>query len=178
MANHYSIYGEKIGRQTIAVLLVIIIISSGCLSNEGNEKSDIEPVEDSIPETNPESEKENEVGEEIIVIPESVHCDDTNTHHCMLPFPSGAFLSEDSSEITGYSLSIDGEAIPDTSSAESGNMLILDRLDGFSPSTQIFTTFESTPEIAGMASQSNISPSIENAIKCLSTHENKIIKQK
>ena len=40
-------------------------------------------------------------------------------------------------------------------------MVILDRLDGFSPSTQIFTAFSSIPNISEMADQFNISPSIE-----------------
>ena len=150
-------------RKVTSVLLVLIIISSGCLSEESNVESNDQSLEESIPETNPELEQEGkEIEEETIDIQENEYCDDTNTDHCMMPFPSGAFLSVDSSEITGYSLNISGEAIPDTSSAQSGNMLILDRLDGFSPSTQIFTTFESTPEIDGMATQFNISPSVES----------------
>ena len=129
-------------RKVTSVLLVLIIISSGCLSEESNVESNDQSLEESIPETNPELEQEGkEIEEETIDIQENEYCDDTNTDHCMMPFPSGAFLSVDSSEITGYSLNISGEAIPDTSSAQSGNMLILDRLDGFSPSTQIFTTF-------------------------------------
>ena len=79
----------------------------------------------------------------------------------MLPFPSGFFLDEDESQITDYRLNITGEAIPDTNSAQSENMVILDRLDGFSPSTQIFTAFSSIPNISEMADQFNISPSIE-----------------
>ena len=78
----------------------------------------------------------------------------------MLPFPSGAFLSEDSSQDTGYRLTIDGQAIPDSRSAVSDNLVILDRLDGFSPSTQIFTAFDEVPNITGMASQFDIEASI------------------
>ena len=153
----------SLGRKSTAILLVLIIISSGCLSDENTVESNQESPGDSIPDANLEPEQENKENEEeeLISIPGNGNCDDTNTDHCMLPFPSGAFLREDSSEVTGYSLNIDGEAIPDTSSAESGNMVILDRLDGFSPSTQIFTSFESTPDIAGMATQFNISPSVE-----------------
>ena len=151
------------GRKAIATLLVLIFVTSGCLSNGDSIETDSDSTDEKIPETELELDKENnDIEEEVIHIDESEFCDDTNTDHCMLPFPSGAFLSVDSSEITGYRLSIDGEAIPDTSSAESGNMVILDRLDGFSPSTQIFTTFSSTPEISGMATQFDISPSIED----------------
>ena len=155
-------FPKSLGRKAASFFLVTILISSGCLSNEENKESDNESPEDQIPETKPESGQEQQGADvEVIDIPGSEFCDDTNTHHCMLPFPSGAFLAEDSSEITGFSLNIDGEAIPDTSSAESDNMVILDRLDGFSPSTQIFTTFESTPDIVGMATQFNISTSVE-----------------
>jgi len=157
-------YGNPLGRKAIAVLLVMVIISSGCLSDGGNVESDNESGgPEPIAETDPQPEQEEkETQEEIIDIPGSGFCDDTNTHHCMLPYPSGAFLSEDRSEITGYRLNVDGEAIPDSSSSKSGNMLILDRLDGFSPSTQIFTTFEATPDIDGMATQFNISASVES----------------
>ena len=62
----------------------------------------------------------------------------------------------DETRDTGYSLSIDGEAIPDTKSSVSDNMVILDRLDGFSPSTQIFTAFDEVPNITGMATQFDI----------------------
>ena len=149
--------GNPLVRKATSFLLVIIMISSGCLSEQDNVESEEQTIEESIPERNPELEQE-----EIIDIQGSEFCDDTNTDHCMMPFPSGAFLSVDSSEITGYSLKIDGEAIPDTASSESENMLILDRLDGFSPSTQIFTTFESTPDLDGMATQFNISRSVED----------------
>jgi len=139
-----------------SLLVVLILILPGCLGADriddveagDQEQEDIDPVGNGTI-----------IEEETIEIAGSEYCDETNQLHCMLPFPSGAFLREDSSEITGYSLNIDGEAIPDTSSAESGNMVILDRLDGFSPSTQIFTAFENTPNISGMSTQFDISPS-------------------
>lgn len=147
----------SMSRRLSSLLVVLILILPGCL---GTDESD-----DGGPE-NQEQEVVDPVGngtiieDEILEIADSEYCDQTNLLHCMLPFPSGAFLREDSAEITGYSLDIDGEAIPDTSSAESGNMVILDRLDGFSPSTQIFTAFEATPNISGMSTQFDISPSI------------------
>ena len=106
------------GRKAIATLLVLIFVTSGCLSNGDSIETDPDSTDEKIPETELELDKENnDIEEEVIHIDESEFCDDTNTDHCMLPFPSGAFLSVDSSEITGYRLSIDGEAIPDTSSA-------------------------------------------------------------
>ena len=147
----------SMSRRLPSLLVVLILILPGCLgtdvSDDGGTENQEQEVVDPVG-----NETVNE--DEILEIADSEYCDQTNLLHCMLPFPSGAFLREDSSEITGYSLDIDGEAIPDTSSAESGNMVILDRLDGFSPSTQIFTAFEDTPNISGMSTQFDISPSV------------------
>ena len=54
------------------------------------------------------AQEELEGTADIEIIPETLEiegsefCDDTNQIHCMLPFPSGAFLSEDSSQDTGF----------------------------------------------------------------------------
>tara|TARA_B100000287_G_scaffold28506_1_gene26873 strand:- start:712 stop:2673 length:1962 start_codon:yes stop_codon:yes gene_type:complete len=83
-------------------------------------------------------------------------CDNTNPDHCLLPFPSSAFLDSDSGTTTGYRLDIDGQAIPDSASAPSEDFHMLDYKDGHSPSTQVFTTFSSLPDISGLASQDSI----------------------
>ena len=130
------------------------MLFSGCTSESGDGiENDSDDIND-IPELEPEPE-------DILEINGNDFCDLTNQIHCMLPFPSGFFLDADESQITDYRLNITGEAIPDTNSAQSENMVILDRLDGFSPSTQIFTAFSSIPNITEMADQFNISPSIE-----------------
>ena len=148
----------SMSRRMSSLLIVLILVLPGCLGTERITDEETQSQEQEVIDT---IENETGIEDEILEIANSEFCDETNQLHCMLPFPSGAFLREDSSEITGYSLNIDGEAIPDTSSAESGNMVILDRLDGFSPSTQIFTAFESTPDISDMSDQFDISPSIE-----------------
>ena len=138
----------------VTIIIVCSMLFSGCMneSDDGieNESNDVED----IPEIEPKPE-------DILEIKGTDFCDLTNQIHCMLPFPSGFFLDYDESQITDYRLNITGEAIPDTKSAQSENMVILDRLDGFSPSTQIFTAFSSIPDIGEMADQFNISPSIE-----------------
>ena len=146
----------SMSRRMSSLLVVLILIIPGCLGTERDPGDETQNQEQGVVDP---VENGTIIEDEILEIANSEYCDETNQLHCMLPFPSGAFLQEDSSSITGYSLNIDGEAIPDTSSAESGNMLILDRLDGFSPSTQIFTAFESTPDISGMSTQFDISPS-------------------
>ena len=72
--------------------------------------------------------------EEEISISGNSFCDNTNPDHCLLPFPSSAFLNSDSGTITGYRLDIDGQAIPDSASAESEDFHMLNNKDGHSPS--------------------------------------------
>ena len=140
----------------------IIIVSSMLFSGCRSESDD--RIEN---DSNEESENINDTSgiepttEDILEITGNDFCDLINQIHCMLPFPSGFFLDDDESQITDYKLNITGEAIPDTNSAQSDNMIILDRLDGFSPSTQIFTAFSSTPNITEMADQFNIPPSVQ-----------------
>ena len=133
------------------ILVVFSMLLAGCTGESDNDSNDmpIDGVQDEDNNLDPTPEESLEIGG-------SDFCDNTNQIHCMLPFPSGAFLEEDASETTGFRLAIDGEAIPDTRSSVSDNMVILDRLDGFSPSTQIFTAFEEIPNITGMATQFNI----------------------
>lgn len=147
-----------LGRRAVSILLASILLSSGCLSSENEVDSEPEPIVDS----NPDIEHVNQTDSgESVSIPGSPNCDDTNTDHCMLPFPSGSFLDANTGTETGYSLSIPGSAIPDTNSAVTENMVILDRLDGFSPSTQIMTSFGSqVPDISNLASQFDIAPSV------------------
>ena len=142
-------------KRTIATLLVSLLLLSGCLADEASEVPEIEDcIGDSCENEN--TTVEEEVPEEEISISGTNFCDNTNPDHCLLPFPSSAFLDPDSLTTTGYRLDIDGQAIPDSASAPSEDFHMLDYKDGHSPSTQIFTTFSSLPDISGMASQDSI----------------------
>ena len=129
----------------------------GCtLENAENYNSDA---------TNPDQsciyEEDEEIDEpEIILSSQSEFCDDVNPHHCMLPFPAPTFLLDDESSNTGYRLHIPGEAIPDSGSTPTDEFHMINRLDGYSPSTQIFTAFDSTPNVSQMADQYNIGDSL------------------
>ena len=142
-------------QRTISTLLVSLLLLSGCL---GDEASEVPEIEDCIGDSceNENTAVEEEVLEEEISISGTNFCDNTNPDHCLLPFPSSAFLDPDSLTTTGYRLDIDGQAIPDSASAPSEDFHMLDYKDGHSPSTQIFTTFSSLPDISGMASQDSI----------------------
>ena len=152
-----------------AALVTLSILLSGCTGGDGGPDSESEEItgctDQDAENYNPNATVSDssciypQPEEESILIEETGYCDDTNPYHCMMPFPSGAFLEEDAASMTGYALVIPGEAIPDTQSAVSGNMHILDRLDGFSPSTQIMTAFERVPNLSGLANQFDISPS-------------------
>ncbi len=146
---------ENRTRKILALTIVVSMLLVGC-TGEPSADSDEKGADEIEQPTNPTDNSTEVPEDEIIEIGGSEFCDDTNHIHCMLPFPSGAFLDADETSDTGYSLSIDGEAIPDTRSSVSDNMVILDRLDGFSPSTQIFTAFDEVPNITGMATQFDI----------------------
>ena len=149
-------------QRTIATLLVSLMLLSGCTGDEAIE--DIEK-EDCLPSTIESCDSDNtsvveeDIGQELS-ISGARYCDNTNPDHCLLPFPSAAFLDSDSGTTTGYRLDIDGEAIPDSASAQSDDFHMLDSKDGHSPSSQIFTTFSSIPDISGLASQDSIPSSL------------------
>jgi hypothetical protein len=154
---------NRISKRTIAALIVASLILPGCLSDEVSEISEIEDCQDDSSCEITDSIVEDEaIEEEEISISGNNFCDNTNPDHCLLPFPSSAFLSNDSTSLTGFRVNIPGEAIPDSASAASKEFHMINSRDGHSPSSQIFTTFSSLPNISSMASQDNIAPSIAN----------------
>ena len=147
---------------TFATLIVSLLLLSGCLSDETSEDNEIEDCSAIIGEPCEieDTTVDDGVFEQEISISGNRFCDNTNPDHCLLPFPSSAFLDPDSGTATGYRLDIDGQAIPDSASAPSEDFHMLDNKDGHSPSTQIFTTFSSLPDISGLASQDSIPSSV------------------
>ena len=160
----------------IAILLVISMLLSGCTGGETEQEPEEIPgcmdeaAENYNPDATvsdrsciyPEPEPEPEPEPDVRLASQSEFCDDVNPHHCMLPFPAPAFLVDDGTTATGYRLHIPGEAIPDSGSGTSDEFHMINRVDGYSPSTQIFTTFESTPDVSGMADQYSIGDSLDS----------------
>ena len=142
-----------------SILVVMSMILSGCTGESGDD-NDIPSEGENIEEEVVQSSNITQT----ISIQQSEFCDDTNPHHCLMPFPSASFLeaTDDSNSHTGYMLNISGQAIPDTQLSVSESFHILDRLDGFSPSTQIFTAFDKEPDISTMANQYNIGKSLDS----------------
>ena len=154
---------NRISKRAIAALIVASLILPGCLSDEVSEISEIEDCQDDSSCEITDSIGEDEVIEdEEISISGNNFCDNTNPDHCLLPFPSSAFLSSDSTSLTGFRVNIPGVAIPDSASAASNEFHMINSRDGHSPSSQIFTTFSSLPNISNLASQDNIAPSKAN----------------
>ena len=161
-------------RATLSALLVISMLLAGCNGAETEtDPSEVpgcmnENAENFDPDATVSDESceykssvSDEPAQEKISFPNNDVCDNTNPDHCLLPYPSSAFLLDDPSTVTGHRLHIKGSAIPDSASAPSEEFSVINARDGHSPSTQIFTTFESVPDVSGLASQDNIAISTE-----------------
>ena len=144
------------------MILVSFLLLPGCLSDEVSETAGIEDcTTDNSCDTSNTVVEEEEIDEEVISISGTSYCDNTNPDHCLLPFPSAAFLTSDSQSLTGFRVDIRGEAIPDSASAPSNEFHMINSRDGHSPASQIFTTFSSLPDVSNLASQEDVSASVE-----------------
>ena len=91
---------------------------------------------------------------DLLSIPHKDGYDNTNPIHCMLPFPSDAFLVEDDSTPTGKEFHI--LLIHLNQTVGQIHIPIINQLDGASPNTQIMTAFYPEPDVSEMAVQHNI----------------------
>ena len=87
-------------------------------------------------------------------------CENMNPLHCMLPFPSNAFLTADNSTTTGYKVNYASNTLPSSGTTSNVEIVALNRFDGFSPSTQLMTAFTTVPNLTGIANQHNIASSL------------------
>ncbi len=131
-----------------------MILLPGCLQS-----SEVETAEDV------QEEIVEEVLPTIIAVEQTDGCDNLNPLHCMLPFPSDAFLIEDNSTVTGLRVNYAESTLPEsgslTNSGENAEIEALNLLDGMSPSTQIMTAFSTLPNLTGVADQYSIGLSLE-----------------
>ena len=134
------------------------MLLSGCTeaSNDSSDEIDDIPLQDC--ELNDSCFEEET--EEIITIPHTDGCDNINPIHCMLPFPSNAFLVDDSNTITEKRINYSPNSLPGSGSKSVIEIPLINQMDGFSTSTQIMTAFSSTPNIDMLANQNNIAPSM------------------
>ena len=99
---------------------------------------------------------------EILDIPHIDGCDNTNSIHCMLPFPSDAFLINDPNTVTGKRIHYSSNTIPSSGTVSPIEVPILNQIDGVSPNTQIMTAFTVEPDVSELAGQYSISKSLES----------------
>jgi len=96
---------------------------------------------------------------EPISVPIEEGCENLNPQHCAFPWPSDRFLIEDAETATGYRLDYTDEVIPD--GVEEFDLTPLQRLDGFSPASQIMTLFPTPPDLSAAASYLDIQRSLD-----------------
>ena len=140
-------------RRNIALFLILMLLVPGCLESEISTDEPEEPEVPVLPQ------------DTTISIPHTDGCDNLNPLHCMLPFPSDAFLIEDNTTETGLRVNYAENTLPVSgslsNSGESVQIESLNRLDGMSPSTQIMTAFNTLPNLTGVANQYSIGLSLE-----------------
>ncbi len=158
-------------KKAYIILLCCSVILSGCTA--GNQEGEISTEvmgcmdENAInfdeKATNEDSscEYDNTNVIDSVTIPHKDGCDNTNPIHCMLPFPSDAFLIDDESTNTGKRIAYSANTIPNSGSTDIVEVPILNLLDGASPSTQIMTAFSVDPDISELAGQYSIERSLQ-----------------
>ena len=146
-----------IDRRLFALLIVTAMLLPGCLSGETTKDVTDDDGHDHEHGDEPEPEPPGPVS-----VPNTPGCDNLNPIHCMLPFPSDAFLIPDASTETGWRVNYANTTLPESGSMDNVNIPSINRLDGMSPSTQIMTAFSTIPNLTGVADQHTIASSLED----------------
>jgi len=133
----------------LALLMATGMLLSGCIFDTGEEIS-VDGGDTLEPDV--------DVGPVEVVTTDG--CENMNPLHCMLPFPSNAFLTADNSTTTGYKVNYASNTLPDSGTNSNVEILGLNRFDGFSPSTQLMTAFTTVPNLTGIANQHSIASSL------------------
>ena len=139
-----------------AMILVAMMLLAGCVGSVDN---DDEYDEDGTP---PPPVFDGETPAEIVAVPHTEGCDSLSSVHCMLPFPSDAFLRADESTETGWRVNYSANTLPASGSVDIVEIPALNRLDGMSPSTEIMTAFAQAPVLTDVANQHSIATSLED----------------
>jgi len=158
-------------RTNIAILLVISMLLSGCSGQVDESEEQISGcMDETASNYNPNATNsdilsctyEETNGIDPISIPHTEGCDNTNPIHCMLPFPSDAFLVDDETTNTGKRISYSANTIPGSGTVSPIEIPILNQMDGASPNTQIMTAFSVEPDVSELAGQYSIGKSIDS----------------
>jgi len=126
-------------KKALVVLLSCSIILSGCtavndeITNEVFEYlgcTDVDALNFNENATINDDSCYYEEPVEILEIPHIDGCDNTNSIHCMLPFPSDAFLINDQNTITGKRIHYSSNTIPGSGTVSPVEVPILNQIDG------------------------------------------------
>nr|ANV79836.1 hypothetical protein [uncultured Candidatus Thalassoarchaea sp.] len=171
------------------LIIAMMLISAGCLGNNDDEK-EAEDIQSNIPLTGcmditainydenatisdgDSCEFPDDPADNLLSIPHRDGCDNTNPIHCMLPFPSDAFLVDDDSTNTGKRISYSANTIPSSGTVSQINLPIINQIDGASPNTQIMTAFDTDPDVSQMAGQYSIEKSLETGHPSMIINQN------
>ena len=93
-------------------------------------------------------------------VPTEPHCENLNPLFCPLPWPSQRWLTPDDSTLTGWRLSYDPDALPQTVGGAGIDVVPYNRWDGFSPSSQLITLFEAPADLSDVAYYDSIEASL------------------
>ncbi len=142
-------------RRLIALVLASMLLFPGCLDSSEIDMTEGDHTDD----------QDGDGWTDAVSIPHTDGCDNFNSLHCMLPFPSDAFLIEDNTTVTGLRVNYAENTLPVSgslsNSGESVQIESLNRLDGMSATTQIMTAFSTLPNLTGVADQYSIGLSME-----------------
>ncbi|MDC3291041.1 hypothetical protein OAV27_00945 [Euryarchaeota archaeon] len=133
----------------LALLMAMGMLLSGCIFDTGEEIT-VDGGDTLEPDV--------DVGPVEVVTTDG--CENMNPLHCMLPFPSNAFLTADNSTTTGYKVNYASNTLPSSGTTSNVEIVALNRFDGFSPSTQLMTAFTTVPNLTGIANQHSIASSL------------------
>jgi len=86
-----------------------------------------------------------------IVVDVDAWCEGTNPLHCMLPWPSDRWVTDDPSSDTGKRLSYSAEAIPRNIDSDDFDVSPYNTKDGFSPAATLLTVFPTDVDTAATA---------------------------
>lgn len=157
--------------KNLVILICLSMVLSGCTAINDEIKDEVFDNFGCIDsnalnyDENATIDDESCVYDEPVELLEIAHidgCDNTNSIHCMLPFPSDAFLINDQNTTTGKRIHYSSNTIPNSGTVDLVEIPILNQMDGASPNTQIMTAFEKEPDLSELAGQYSISKSLES----------------
>ena len=105
-------------RKSITILLALMFVFPGCLNEETDNLPDIDDsgLQNDDLGTGSLNETVNQTEErepELVEVAYEEGCDNINPLHCMLPFPSNAFLRVDSTTETGFRVNYADSTFPE-----------------------------------------------------------------